>query len=336
MANYKRKVTYFYHYQNGIVGTTAGFLKIEIRGEKVKITVNIQENHVMSFDPIVCFYHEADDELVCVKVCDIRRESGVLTLQKKTEWRSMFDTERDLYSFDGVIVYYNDNDYYLGDFEDRDRKGYSININYTNKDILNESETVENNLNEEADPGVENNNKENDNADSGGENDNKENDNRNDSENDKDGMGVIKDDNFEKCKECPYRDDPDGKMSVSDSFSYMIAEYPKLPMYGVSELFDCVRIHPRDIGRLDIGNWKLGVNSFLTHGYYTYQYLMLGNMRFDDGRKHPVLGVPGVYSNRERYLAGMFGFDQFIPVKKTGAKTGQFGYWIVELNERNF
>ena len=120
-----------------------------------------------------------------------------------------------------------------------------------------------------------------------------------------------------------------------DDFSTMLGKYPKLPMYGVSELFDCVRIHPKDIGRLDIGNWKLGLNSFLTHGYYTYQYLMLGNMRFDDGKKHPVLGVPGMYSDREKYLANMFGFYQFVPVKKTGSKNGQFGYWIVELNEKN-
>jgi hypothetical protein len=102
-------------------------------------------------------------------------------------------------------------------------------------------------------------------------------------------------------------------------------------MYGAAELFDCVRIHPKDIGKLDMRNWKLGVNSFLTHGFYTYQYLLLGKMRFDNGRESQIIGVPGVYSNRERYLANMFGFEQFIPIKKTGMKTGQFGYWIVEL-----
>ena len=41
MQTYKRKITYFYQFQNGRVGTTVGFLKLEIRGESVKITINI-------------------------------------------------------------------------------------------------------------------------------------------------------------------------------------------------------------------------------------------------------------------------------------------------------
>ena len=131
--------------------------------------------------------------------------------------------------------------------------------------------------------------------------------------------------------ESKYREETLKRESEKNPFEQMLNEYPKLPMYNAEELFDCVRINPRDIGRLDIGNWKLGSNSFLTHGYYTYQYLMLGKMIFGDGRKHAVLGVPGVYTNREKYMANMFGFDQFIPVKKNGLKTGQFGYWIVEL-----
>ena len=102
-------------------------------------------------------------------------------------------------------------------------------------------------------------------------------------------------------------------------------------MYGATELFDFVRIHPRDIGKLDMRNWKLGVNSFLTHGFYTYQYLLLGKMRFDNGKECAIIGVPGVFSNRDKYLANMFGFETFIPVKKTGTKTGEFGYWIIEI-----
>lgn len=137
---------------------------------------------------------------------------------------------------------------------------------------------------------------------------------------------------FEECEHCPYRKKREEKKEQNDGFEKMLAEYPKLPMYGATELFDCVRIMPKDIGKLDMRNWKLGVNSFLTHGFYTYQYLLLGKMRFGDGTEHPIIGVPGVFSNREKYLANMFGFEQFIPIKKTGTRTGAFGYWIVEIN----
>lgn len=39
----------------------------------------------------------------------------------------------------------------------------------------------------------------------------------------------------------------------------------------------------------------------------------------------------GVYSSREKYLAGIFGFDRFVPEKETHIKTGSFGYWIVDI-----
>lgn len=302
MANYKRKVTYFYQYHGNVLGATAGYLKMEIRGDKVKITLNIQEsNYDADINPKLCFYHEAGDDLNTVSVCDVRRESGVLTLQTKTDWQSMFNTGRDLYSFDGVIVYYNDNDYYLGDFDNRDRRSYGIVF----LDKKQEKQTIE-----KTDVDID------------------ESELNSELHNQYDSVLKSNVTNSEEIEKAMLDN------SVDD-FSTMLGKYPKLPMYGVSELFDCVRIHPKDIGRLDIGNWKLGLNSFLTHGYYTYQYLMLGNMRFDDGKKHPVLGVPGMYSDREKYLANMFGFYQFVPVKKTGSKNGQFGYWIVELNEKS-
>lgn len=317
MVNYKRKVTYFYQYHNDAVGATAGFLKMEIRGDKVKITLNIQENnHDVSVCPKLCFYHEAGDDLNMVEVCDVKRESGVLTLQTKTDWQSMFDTGRDLYSFDGVIIYYNDNDFYLGDFDGRDRKNYDLRFLDRKKKNVDDNELIENieNGKVKADGIINEKIKIGETIDSN-----------------KAEMNFVEANNNRINNN---ENDITEKNTYSD-FAAMLAKYPKLPMYGVSDLFDCVRIHPKDIGKLDIGNWKLGMNSFLTHGYYTYQYLMLGNMRFDDGKKHPVLGVPGMYSGREKYLANMFGFYQFVPVKQTGANNGQFGYWIVELNERN-
>ena len=80
-------------------------------------------------------------------------------------------------------------------------------------------------------------------------------------------------------------------------------------------------------------NWNLGGNRVLTHGDYSYKYLMFGKGIFypDNDRVSYILGVPGVYSSREKYLAGIFGFDRFVPEKETHIKTGSFGYWIVDI-----
>lgn len=297
MANYKRRVTYFYHYNNDKVGNTAGFSKLEIRGEDVRITVNIQEKVSRRANPFLCFYHEMGDNLNVVKIADIKREKGVLTLCEKSSWRNLFDTGRDLYTFDGVIVFYSENDYYLGDFEDRDRRTYTLRFEEKPKE---KTEAGKELISDKKDENAY--------------------------------FDVEPSKEIEKTT-CEENKEIVNKAGMEYGFDRVVKTSPKLPMFNAQELFDCVRIHPRDIGRLDIGNWKLGTNSFLTHGYYTYQYLMLGRMRFPDGRKHAVLGVPGLYTSREKYLANMFGFEQFIPVKKTAAGTGQFGYWIVEINE---
>lgn len=399
MQSYKRKITYFYQYHNGTVGSTAGFLKLEIRGEKVKIIINIQEPPGLPYkEASLYFYHEAGEHLAAVKVDRVESRNGILTYLNRTDWQQIFDTGRDLYTFDGIVVMYNQNHYYIGDFQDKDRRDYEIVI----KEPRMETQTYyvpESELKVVAQPEV---------AELFKDRDKKEpilqesplaeesqkaaaternvvehigeqmrvadsqQGNANEGLSGKDSEPFVaeriepkeagntfaqvelkgneqpdmqhqtehiplhnepkNDSLYEKCENCPYHKKHMEKQEQVDAFEKMLEEYPKLPMYGATELFDCVRIHPKDIGKLDMRNWKLGVNSFLTHGFYTYQYLLLGKMRFGDGNTRPIIGVPGIYSNREKYLANMFGFEQFIPVKKTGVKTGEFGYWIVEIS----
>lgn len=123
----------------------------------------------------------------------------------------------------------------------------------------------------------------------------------------------------------------DPMKAISPMTLQLMENRPKLPDFENHEIYDCVRIIPNDIGMLEMENWRLGVNSFLTHGYYNYKYLLLGKLRFQDGVVKAVLGVPGIYDNKEQYIAKIFGFDVFVPVKHTNIKTGNFGYWITEL-----
>lgn len=334
MQNFKRKITYFYEHQNGVVGSTAGFMKLEIRGDKVKIIINIQEPPGLPFDGAQLYlYHEAGDHLAAIKVDDVDSVDGVLTYQTRTDWRDIFRTGRDLYTFDGVAVVYNDHHYYIGDFNDRNRQNYEL-VKKEQKPVvakmMYEPEEAEVSLQELAgvvsvqgeDFAV---------KQQGSSEEQKKPLLQTDSVAEKE---FLQSELNAVCKNCPYqkkRQERQANGDQPDAFEEMIEKYPKLPMYGVTDLFDCVRIHPRDIGKLDMRNWKLGVNSFLTHSFYTYQYLLLGKMRTDNGKVRCVIGVPGVYSNRERYLANMFGFEHFVQVKQTGVKTGEFGYWIVEI-----
>ena len=127
MKTYKRKITYFYQYYNGTVGSTVGFLKLEIRGERVKVIINIQDGAGQPYDTAsLYFYHEAGDHLAALKVDEIKNVEGVLTYHTRLDWQNFYQTGRDLYTFDGALVVYNGNHYYVGDFNDKDRKNVPI------------------------------------------------------------------------------------------------------------------------------------------------------------------------------------------------------------------
>ncbi|MBO5387070.1 MAG: hypothetical protein J6A59_02895 [Lachnospiraceae bacterium] len=117
---------------------------------------------------------------------------------------------------------------------------------------------------------------------------------------------------------------------VTNPMEKLLKTHIKLPQFIDSPFKECVKLVPQDIGLLPINNWKLGQNSFLTHGYYRYKYIMLGKVSFNSKETY-VIGVPGVYTNKEKYLANMFGFSLFIPVKKADVKSGSFGYWVWEV-----
>ncbi len=117
---------------------------------------------------------------------------------------------------------------------------------------------------------------------------------------------------------------------LTHDYHSMLDTYPKLPLFSNKRLLHCVKIMPQDIGRLPIGNWKLGTNSFVTHGFYHYQYLMLGNVLFEQGERL-VIGIPGVYTVKEKYVANMFGFARFVPAQECDYMTGRFGYWVSEV-----
>ncbi len=107
-------------------------------------------------------------------------------------------------------------------------------------------------------------------------------------------------------------------------------KYPKMYPFEDNEVAWCVRIEPQDIGALPMENWALGNNSFLLHGFYCYSHLIFARINDKNGIQY-ILGVPGIYHNREKFMAKMFGFDFFKSIKRKELKTGEFGYWYTPI-----
>ena len=106
--------------------------------------------------------------------------------------------------------------------------------------------------------------------------------------------------------------------------------FPKMYPFEDNEIAWCVRFEPQDIGLLPMENWSLGNNSFLLHGFYCYSHLIFARINDKNGIKY-ILGVPGIYHNRERFMAKMFGFDFFKSIKRKELRIGEFGYWYAPI-----
>lgn len=149
----------------------------------------------------------------------------------------------------------------------------------------------------------------------------------------------------------------------ADSFSKAFRNYPRLmPFADVYRVLDCVRMEPQDIGVFPVKEWELLNNAFLLHGYYCFRHLVymkkrrgpgktkkekekskkmgkmenakdIENSKNKENEEEYFLGVPGNFTNRERFMAKMSGFPDFIPAEGERVETGTFGYWCrkVEL-----
>ena len=92
----------------------------------------------------------------------------------------------------------------------------------------------------------------------------------------------------------------------------------------------CVKLELEDIGLLPAEHWQLTTNSFLMHSYYGYRHLVLARVR-DGARYRYELLVPGLYNEREKEIAGLFGFDEFRNTKSRPIAVGEYGYWSMPV-----
>lgn len=74
-------------------------------------------------------------------------------------------------------------------------------------------------------------------------------------------------------------------------------------------------------------------NQFLLKGYERYKHLLAGKVRYA-GEERYCVGVPGIYENREKYMAEIYQFPVFLSLTENRMKTGSFGYWLHLLENR--
>lgn len=120
------------------------------------------------------------------------------------------------------------------------------------------------------------------------------------------------------------------KQSDNPMVARIFSSFPRIYPFEDNEIKRCVKVEPKDIGVLPSDTWILSNNSFLLHGYYCYHHLIFAEICDRYGSRY-ILGVPGIYHNRERFMARMFGFECFKSIRRRELKQGDFGYWYLEV-----
>lgn len=112
----------------------------------------------------------------------------------------------------------------------------------------------------------------------------------------------------------------------SDKWEQLKRQYKTIHPFGDDREF--ISIELKDFVILRESCQKLANNSFLLHGFYNYRHLILGKDYQIGGNRDVCfyIGVPGVFFEREKMVAVMFGFEGF---ESAGpVEIGKFGYYL--------
>lgn len=104
-----------------------------------------------------------------------------------------------------------------------------------------------------------------------------------------------------------------------DKWEQILDSYEQIHPYGDERVY--IKLEPKDFIILQSKYQHLVNNSFLLHGFYNYRYVILGK------ENDYYLGVPGVFYEREKMVALMFGFEAF-ECPGGIAQAGEFGYYL--------
>ena len=124
--------------------------------------------------------------------------------------------------------------------------------------------------------------------------------------------------------------------SVVDNFEKMwinaMKKNPSVDNIFNTAFYEGCRISTADLAQFGEEASVLKSNQFLLKGYGRYHHILAGKVRYT-GEERYCIGVPGIYENREKYMAEIYQFPVFLSLTENRMKTGSFGYWLYLLRD---
>lgn len=345
MNQYERIVSYIYQYVQGEKGVNAGYAKIDKRGNQVKISVQFRTS-ALKVVPKVYLYQQFSEGIQTVYMGTMAVRGNTVTWKGSSGADKLFGTNQKLDDMDGIFIDGGDFIYFATSWKkdffypgnwnknnNKEEKEETVELvkgsekqeevpEETEKPVQKDDLPVEQEeeereeKKEEIKPAEEV--KETEQI--------KEADSKADVRTEEIPPAVKEETENDIqmqsiCGVCPF------KRRMYDYGKRILMSFPSMKPFEDGVAKACVRMELQDIGCLPIASWSLSGNRFLLHGYYCYRHLLFAQLL--DGRY--VLGVPGIFSEKERRNACKFGFQEFQSIGDFGMQQGAFGYWFMEL-----
>ncbi len=112
---------------------------------------------------------------------------------------------------------------------------------------------------------------------------------------------------------------------LENKWAQLWAIYPHIKPFNDEREY--ISIGPSDFVLFPEASYKMVNNSFLLHGFYNYNHLLLARVE-KRGEAMYYIGVPGNFYEKEKQVAIMFGFESFECAEEP-AQAGDFGYYMM-------
>ena len=349
MSEYRRLISYLYAYDAGVKTINVGFAKAELRNGKLKLFVGVKNVMLQSEQATVHFFYkkrkessEETYEKIYAGIINLNKGQG--EMQARISENELISRNITFENIAGILISENDNvDYVIiSSWGEENINPYEL---MRKQKIYKESNKTEN-IEADVDISKDSNNQiEYEKPLSDSENQRKE-EVSIDSKVQKNNK-LLSDSEKQKIEKVS----EDNEASV-----YEAAVIKEDNIFADNSVYELKKINPDELmetvlgeisametenagnsiktGDINIVNKinNMSNNSFLRHGYYNYDHIIVGKCYDNDTDKELVLiGVPGIFHEKEKFMASMFGFPEFKDVDKSDADKEYNGYWYTYL-----
>ena len=334
MADYQRILSYLYRYEKSEKKECFGFIKAEQKSGTLKLTIQIDDERLLQGVELKLAFYEKQGESWQVWQIDT-----VIAQEHKEELSLLYPANRLPNGFrikeqSGVLLFYQDSFYYgsvwIGEeipaevleplrwhkvedtvkSEPETEQESKAEETVLQEDVEEESKAEEAALQEDVEE-----------------------------ENEAEEAALQEDVEEEsEAEEAALQEDVEEESESEEAF---VDDFEKMWINSIKEkpivnnifntaFYEGCKISTAQLEQFGEEADSLKSNQFLLKGYERYKHLLAGKVRYA-GEERYCIGVPGIYENREKYMADIYQFPVFLSLTENRMKTGSFGYWLYLL-----